>query len=299
MYSLNYQHLRYFWAVSRHGNLTRASAELHLTPQTVSTQIRDLEAGLGENLFVRTGRRLELTDIGRAVFRYADEIFSLGQELQDVVRGLPTNRPLRLAVGVADVVPKLIAHHLINPALQMEVPVRVICREGSPESLLAELAIHSLDVVFTDSPIPPTVKVRAYNHLLGNCGITFMAGAELAKGLKKRFPGSLDGAPFLAPVRGTVLRQGLDEWFEKRSIRPVIVGEFEDSALLKTFGQTGIGFFAIPAVIEAEVMRQYRVQSIGVAEGISESFYAISVERRVQHPAVAAICEVSRSRLFA
>ncbi|MFQ5668232.1 MAG: LysR family transcriptional regulator, partial [Candidatus Binatia bacterium] len=207
MYSLNYQHLRYFWAVCRHGNLTRASAELRLTPQTVSTQIRGLEDGLGEKLFVRQGRRLVMTDVGRVVFRYAEEIFGLGKELQDVVRGLPASRPLRFAVGVADVVPKLIAHHLVYPAVQMEEPVHILCREGSPEILLAELAIHNLDVVLTDSPIPPMVKVRAYNHLLGECGVTFMAGGNLVKGLRKGFPGSLDGAPLLVPVRGTALRQ--------------------------------------------------------------------------------------------
>lgn len=298
MYSLNYQHLRYFWTVSRHGNLTRASRELHLAPQTVSTQIRDLEDGLGEKLFARQGRRLVLTDIGRVVFRYAEEIFGLGQELHDVVRGLPVGRPQQLAVGVADVVPKIIAHHLIEPAVQTEDPVHVICREGNSEKLLTDLAIHRLDVVLSDAPIPPTVKVRAYNHLLGECGITFMANSKLAKGLRKGFPGSLNGAPCLVPVRGTALRQKLDQWFEAHSIRPEIAGEFEDNALLKVFGQTGAGFFAIPAVIEIDVMRQYGVQTIGIAEGISECFYAISVERRVQHPAVTAICKVGRSKLF-
>ena len=298
MYRLNYQHLRYFWAVSRHGNLTRASAELHLTPQTVSSQIHDLEDGLGEKLFARQGRRLVLTDIGRMVFRYADEIFSLGRELQDVVRGLPAGRPIRLAVGVADVLPKLIARHLIEPALRMEEPVHVICHEATPERLLAELAIHGLDVVLTDAPIPPAVKIRAYNHLLGQCGITFMASGKLASGLRKGFPGSLDGAPFLVPVRGTALRHELDGWFSTRSIRPAIVGEFEDSALLKVFGQTGMGFFAVPSVVEDEVEVQYDVEPIGTVDDIVERFYAISVERKVRHPAVAAICDAARGDLF-
>jgi LysR family transcriptional activator of nhaA len=299
MYRLNYQHLRYFWAVSRHGNLTRASAELHLTPQTVSSQIHDLEDGLGEKLFARQGRRLVLTDIGRVVFRYADEIFNLGRELQDVVRGLPAGRPIQLAVGVADVLSKLIAHHLIEPALQMEESVHVICHEATPERLLAELAIHGLDVVLTDAPIPPAVKIRAYNHLLGECGITFMASGKLASGLRKGFPGSLDGAPFLVPVRGTALRQELDGWFSTRSIRPAIVGEFEDSALLKVFGQAGTGFFAVPSVVEDEVGIQYDVEPIGTVDEIIERFYAISVERKVQHPAVAAICDAARGDLFA
>jgi len=299
MYRLNYQHLRYFWAVSRHGNLTRASAELHLTPQTVSSQIHDLEEGLGEKLFARQGRGLVLTDIGRVVFRYADEIFSLGRELQDVVRGLPAGRPIQLAVGVADVLPKLIAHHLIEPALRMEEPVRVICHEATPERLLAELAIHGLDVVLSDAPIPPAVKIRAYNHLLGECGITFMASGKLARGLRKGFPGALDGAPFLVPVRGTALRQELDTWFSTRSIRPAIVGEFEDSALLKVFGQAGMGFFAVPSVVEDEVGVQYGVEPIRTVDEIVERFYAISVERKVRHPAVAAICDAARGALFA
>jgi len=255
MYRLNYQHLRYFWAVSRHGNLTRASAELHLTPQTVS--------------------------------------------LQDVVRGLPAGRPIHLAVGVADVLPKLIARRLIEPALRMEEPVHVICHEATPERLLAELAIHGLDVVLTDAPIPPAVKVRAYNHLLGECGITFMASGKLASGLRKGFPGSLDGAPFLVPVRGTALRHELDTWFSTRSIRPATVGEFEDSALLKVFGQSGMGFFAVPSVVEDEVRVQYDVEPIGTVDEIVERFYAISVERKVRHPAVAAICDAARGDLFA
>ena len=299
MYRLNYQHLRYFWAVSRHGNLTRASAELQLAPQTVSSQIHDLEDGLGEKLFARQGRHLVLTDIGRVVFRYADEIFNLGRELQDVVRGLPAGRPIHLAVGVADVLPKLIARHLIEPALRMKEPVHVICHEATPERLLAELAIHGLDVVLTDAPIPPAVKIRAYNHLLGECGITFMASGKLASGLRKGFPGTLDGAPVLVPVRGTALRHELDTWFSTRSIRPAIVGEFEDSALLKVFGQAGTGFFAVPSVVEDEVAVQYGVEPIGTVDEIVERFYAISVERKVQHPAVAAICDAARGDLFA
>jgi LysR family transcriptional activator of nhaA len=299
LYRLNYQHLRYFWAVARHGNLTRASAELGLTPQTVSAQIRRLEEGLGEELFARQGRRLVLTDVGEVVLRYADVIFDLGGEIQAVVRGLSADRPLHFSVGVADVIPKLIAHRLIEPALQMEDPVRIICREDSSEKLLAELAIHGLDVVLTDAPIPPEVKIRAYNHLLGKCGVTFVASSELASRLRKGFPGSLHGAPFLVPVRGTALRQELDIWFNTRNIQPAIVGEFEDSALLKVFGQAGTGFFAVPSVVEDLVRLQYGVEPIRTLDGVVERFYAISVERRVQHPAVAAICETARADLFA
>ena len=298
MYSLNYQHLKYFWAVSRHGNLTRASAELLLTPQTVSTQIRDLEKGLGVELFSREGRRLVLTDIGRVVYRYADEIFNIGREIQDVVRGLP-DRAMYLVVGVADVVPKLIAHQLIEPAIQLKEPVRVICREGRTDRLLAELAIHKLDVVLSDTPIPPAVKIRAYNHLLGESKITFMASDKLARNCREGFPESMNGAPILLPAEGTTLRGTLEQWFDSLEIRPMIVGEFEDSALLKAFGQAGVGIFAVPSVIQDEVKRQYGVEPIGVVEGIVERFYAISLERKVRHPAVAAVCIAAKSVLFA
>ncbi len=298
MYSLNYQHLRYFWAVSRHGNLTRASDELLLTPQTVSTQIRDLEKGLGVELFSRVGRRLVLTDIGRVVYRYANEIFNIGREIQDVVRGLP-GRAMYLAVGVADVVPKLIAHHLIEPAIQLKEPVRVICREGRTDRLLAELAIHKLDVVLSDAPIPPGVKIRAYNHLLGESQVTFMASDRLARNCRKGFPESMNGAPILLPTEGTTLRATLEQWFDSLEIRPMVAGEFEDSALLKAFGQAGVGVFAVPSVIQGEVGRQYGVEPIGVVEGIVERFYAISLERKVRHPAVAAVCIAAKSVLFA
>jgi LysR family transcriptional activator of nhaA len=298
MKPLNYHHLRLFQAVAREGNLTRASAKLHLTPQTVSTQIRDLEASLGEQLFRRAGRALQLTDTGDAVLRYANEIFSLGQELQESLRGQPTGRPLRTLVGATDVLPKLIVHHLLEPALHLEQPIHIVCTEGSPTELLADLAVHRLDVVLSDSPIPRTARVKAYNHLLGTCGVTFMAHPDLARRLRKGFPSSLDGAPVLLPSDEAVVRHDLNEWFESCEVRPAIVGEFEDSALLKTFGHAGEGFFAIPSVVEDEVARQYEVEAIGRTEEVTESYYAISVERRVRHPAVAAICETARTELF-
>jgi LysR family transcriptional activator of nhaA len=298
MESFNYHHLRLFWAVAHEGNLTRASKKLHLAPQTVSTQIRDFETALGEKLFRRSGRRMVLTDVGHVALRYANEIFSLGQEFREALRGQPTGRPLRLVVGVADVMPKLVAHRLIEPALLLEEPVRIVCREGTPEKLLADLAIHGVDVVLSDAPIPPGMNVRAYNHQLGRCGVTFMAQRDLARRLRKEFPRSLEGAPVLLPNEDTVLRRELDEWFDERGVRPMMAGEFEDSALLKVFGQAGAGFFAVPSVIAEEVVRQYEVQPIGATEDVSERFYAISVERRVRHPAVAAICEAARSELF-
>ena len=253
MENLNYHHLRLFWAVAREGNLTRASVKLHLTPQTVSTQIRDFETALGEKLFRRSGRRMPLTDVGHVALRYADEIFSVGQEFMETLRGQPTGRPLRLVVGVADVLPKLVARRLIEPALHLDDAVRIVCREGTPEKLLADLAIHGLDVVLSDGPIPPGVRVRAYNHQLGRCGITFMARADLASRLREGFPRSLDGAPVLLPGEDAVLRRELEGWFNACGVRPVIVGEFEDSALLKVFGQAGVGFFSVPTMIEKEV----------------------------------------------
>ena len=299
MEPLNYHHLRLFWAVAREGNLTRGAKKLHLTPQTVSMQIRDFEAALGEELFRRAGRRMLLTGAGHVALRYADQIFSLGQEFRETLRGQPTGHPLRLVVGVADVVPKLVAHHLIEPALHLEEPVRVVCHEGTPERLLADLAVHRLDVVLSDSPIPAGVNVRAYNHQLGTCGVAFMARPDLARRLRKRFPRSLDGAPVLLPVENSALRRELDAWFKAIEVQPVIAGEFEDSALLKVFGQEGAGAFSVPAVIEDDVARQYEVQSIGATNDVSERFYAISAERRVRNPAVVAICEVARSDLFA
>ncbi|MFT5049369.1 MAG: LysR family transcriptional activator of nhaA [Chlamydiales bacterium] len=295
---LNYHHLRLFQAVAHDGNLTRASAKLHLRPQTVSTQVRDLEAAIGEPLFRRTGRRLILTDAGQLVLRYADDIFSLGRELQETLRGQPSGRPLKVTIGATDVLPKLIVHRIIEPALKLEQPVQIVCREGGTHELLADLAVHRLDVVLSDAPIPTKGAVRAYNHLLGSCGITFMASKALARRLRKGFPASLDGAPVLLPSDDFVVRRDLEWWFESQDVRPSILGEFEDSALLKSFGQAGEGFFAIPSVIADEVARQYEVEAFGQTEDVSESYYAISVERRVRHPAVVAICEAARTELF-
>lgn len=299
MNTLNYHHLKLFWAVAREGNLTRASANLGLTPQTVSMQIRDFEETIGEKLFKRSGRSLVLTDIGHLALQYANEIFALGQEFTETLRGQPTGRPLRLVVGVASVLPKLIVHRLLEPAFDLGGPIRIVCREGPQEQLLADLTVHGLDVVLSDGPIPPAVKIRAYNHPLGTCGVAFMAHPDRAPGLREGFPTSLDGAPVLLPSENSVLRRELDGWFDAQRVIPVIAGEFDDSALLKVFGQAGVGFFAVPAVISEEVARQYAVQHIGTAEGMVEHFYAISVERRVRHPAVAAICTAARSELFA
>ena len=298
MDDLNYHHLKYFWAVERSETLTSAAANLGLAPQTLSTQIKDLEHTLGQHLFARSGRRLVLTEVGQAVFRYAEEIFAIGDELTEMLAGRTVGRALQVVVGVADVLPKLVAHRLIEPAIQLEESVRVVCRATGLPSLLADLATHRIDVVLSDAPIPSAVRIRAFNHLLGECGVTFMASASIAREYRGGFPGSLDGAPVLLPAEGTALRRQLDDWFTENGIHPRIVGEFEDSALLKAFGQAGAGLFPVPSIVEAEVGRQYHARPIGVVADVVERFYAISVERRVTHPAVAAICTAARTKFF-
>ena len=299
MQQLNYHHLLYFWTVAREGSLTQGAKKLHLTPQTISSQLRMLEDALEEQLFDRSGRQLTMTETGRLVYDYADDIFALGRELTDAVKGQLVGRPLRLVVGVADVLPKLVAHRLIEPALHLEEAVQIKCLEDKTERLLAHLAVHEVDVVLTDAPIPPTANVRAFNHVLGECGVTVMAAPALIPRYRKGFPQSLHDAPFLLPTEGTTLRRSLAQWFDRIGVHPRVVGEFADSALLKVFGQAGSGVFAVPSVVTKEVRRQYQVRKIGEADGIIERFYAVSVERKIQHPAVAAVCDAARRALFA
>jgi len=296
---LNYHHFYYFWVVARSGSITQACKELNLTPQTVSAQLQDLEEHLGENLFLRQNRRLVLTEVGQLAYQYANEIFVLGREFLDVVGKRPTGRPMKLRVGITDVLPKFVVHHLLDPAFHIEEMVHLVCIEDSTEKLLASLAVHELDVVLSDTPVPPTVSIKAFSHLLGECGVSFLAATKDAAKYKKRFPTNLDGAPFLLPTDDTALRRSLEHWFSDNGIRPRIVGEFADSSLMKVFGQFGTGIFAIPDVIEAEIRRQYRVSHIGKADGIIERFYAISVEKKIKHPAVAAICSAAQNELFA
>jgi LysR family transcriptional activator of nhaA len=295
---LNYHHLLYFWTIARAGSVSAAADELRLAQQTISGQLRVFEDHLGEKLFHRTGRRLTLTETGRVAFRYADEIFGLGRELMDTLKGRPTGRPVRLTVGVADALPKLVAYRLLQPALRLPEPISLVCREDRADRLLAELAVHALDLVLSDAPIGPITKVRAFNHLLGECGVTFFGTAELVRAHHRRFPGSLDGAPLLLPTDNTALRRSLDQWFDTQRIRPLIVSEFEDSALLKVFGQQGGGIFAGPSAIEREIQRQYGVRVVGRTDAVRERFYAISVERRLNNPAVIAICAAAREKLF-
>ncbi|HYB97128.1 MAG TPA: transcriptional activator NhaR [Vicinamibacterales bacterium] len=290
---LNYHHLLYFWTVAREGTIARASIELRLAQPTISGQIRALEEQLGEKLFLRSGRNLVLTDMGRVVFRYADDIFSLGRELMDTLKDRPTGRPMRFQVGVADEVTKIIAYRLLEPALRLEQPVHIVCRDGAPERLLTDLATHALDLVIADTPVAPSIKIKVFSHPLGETPVTVFGTAKLAAPRRKNFPRSLDGAPFLVPTVGKTLRRTLDQFFEQQQIRPRIVAELDDSALLTTFGQAGTGLFVAPTVLEKEVMRQFGVTVVGRLDDVRERYFAISVERRLKHPAVVAISEAA------
>jgi LysR family transcriptional activator of nhaA len=294
---LNHHHLFHFWTVVREGGVTRASEKLHVSQPTVSGQLRELQEALGEKLLARSGRSVVLTDVGRTVYRYADEIFALGRELQQAVKGRVTH-PARLAVGVALVVPKLVAYQMLEPALHLPEPIQLDCVHERPERLVAELALYTLDLVLADSPAPPNVKIRAYSHLLGECGVSVFGTEAVAARYRRRFPASLDGAPFLLPSSDSGLRLSLEEWFRKSGIRPRVVGTFEDNALIDAFGQAGAGLFAMPSAIDAEVRRQYRVRLLGHLGAVRQRFYAITVERKLRNPAVIAISERARA-LFA
>ncbi|MBX3647148.1 MAG: transcriptional activator NhaR [Rhodocyclaceae bacterium] len=299
MSGLNYKHLRYFWTVAKAGGIARACERLHLTPQTISGQLSVFEAALGHKLFARTGRRLELTEAGRMVLSYADEIFTVGEELEDALRHQGGGMPLQFKVGVADSVPKSVAYRLLEPAVSLPEPLRIVCREGKLASLMADLAIHRLDLVISDGPMPAGMSIRGFNHLLGESGLTFFAAPSLARRHKGRFPGCLDGAPMLLPGEEAAVRPGLMNWLEGIAVHPIIVGEFDDGALMKAFGKAGIGIFAAPSAIAGEVRQQYGVVPIGSTHAVTERFYAISVERRLTHPAVVAISSAAREELFA
>jgi LysR family transcriptional activator of nhaA len=296
---LNYHHLLYFWMVAREGTIARACTHLHLTQPTISGQLRLLQRSLGVKLFDRAGRNLVLTEAGRVVFRHADEIFAVGKQLQDTLKGGFTGRPLRLLVGIAATVPKEIAYRLLEPVLRLPEPVQVTCDQGKFDYLLAQLAVNALDVVLADAPVAPSTKIRAFNHLLGECGVSLWGTAKLAATYRRGFPGSLDGAPFLLPEENTVLRRSLEQWFDMEKIRPQVRGEFADPGLLKTFGRYGTGLFAVRTAVEKETQRQFGVRLVGRVESIRERFYAISVERKLKHPAVVAITEAARAKLFA
>jgi LysR family transcriptional activator of nhaA len=295
---INLKHLRYFWAVASHGSITKASQALHLTPQTISGQLRDLEESIGEKLFGREGRNLVLTETGRMVFSYADEMFQLGIELQDVLDGQTFGIKVTVKFGVAMIVPKLLAYRVLEPVLQMNESTNLICHEAPLVDLLADMSIHKLDAVLSDCPINPSLNIRAYNHPLGGSGITFFSVPEHAKKLKKNFPENLHDFPFLMPSKSSSLRMNLENWFDQHAIKPRVVAEFEDRALMKAFGERGTGVFTSPQTMEEDVLEKYGVRVIGRTDEIQENFYLISPERHIRNPAVTAITEAARANLF-
>jgi LysR family transcriptional activator of nhaA len=293
---LNYKHLYYFRTVAKAGAINKAAEKLHLTPQTLSGQISILEDRLGVALFRRSGRRLELTDAGHTALTYADEIFAVGAELEEALLNRPGARVHPFRVGIADVVPKAIAYQLLAPALTLAEPVKLVCREDRLEQLAADLAIHRLDMVLADRPLPPTMDIKGYSHPLGECGIAFLAARTLANTLAPGFPACLHSAPLLIPGEDSALRVPLLRWLERKGLQPTTVGEFNDSALMSAFGQAGAGVFPVPLTTAPEVMRQYDVIELGQTLDIRERFFVISVERRLSHPAVLAVREAARLR---
>jgi LysR family transcriptional regulator, transcriptional activator of nhaA len=294
---LNYHHLLYFWTTAREGSIAAACQRLQLTQPTVSGQIKALERALKAKLFERRGRSLALTETGRLVYRYADEIFSLGRELEDAVAGRVTGGGLKFTVGVADTLSKLIVHRLLEPALHLPEEVQLSCIDGDPDRLLAQLTLHELDLVISDYPANPRLGLRVFNHPLGDCGVTMFGTAELAGRYRPGFPASLDGAPLLVPAGNAALRRAMDQWFDEIGVRPLIRAEFSDSALLKAFGGRGEGLFLAPSVVEDDVRRMYGVEVVGREERLRERVYAISMEKRLAHPAVVAITRAARSSL--
>ena len=295
---LNYHHLHYFWTVVREGGIAAASRKLHVGRPSISMQLKSLEVFIGSPLFTRRGRYLELTETGKLVHGYAEDIFQTGRELVDAVRGRATGRPLTFRVGVADVMAKLVAFKLLEPALDVDGRVALECREDEPTRLFAQLAVHELDLVLSDIPLAPGLGVKAYNHVMGESTTTLFAAPELARRLKRQFPRSLSGAPFLMPSKGAAIRRQLELWLEEEDVRPVVIGEFEDSALMKVFGQAGRGVFPAPTVVQEEITKKYGVRALGELEHVRERFYAISPERKISHPAVARIVEKAKEGIF-
>lgn len=295
---LNYHHLRYFWVVASEGSIAKACGVLHVSQPTISGQLRELEKSIGEPLFERAGRNLRLTQTGRMVKGYCDELFAIGRELGNALAGDRSGRVERLTVGISDSLPKLIAYRLLEPALRLAEPVRLECSEDRPERLLAELATHQLDLVLSDAPVGADIRVKAYNHLLGESPLAIFAPAAVATlaACKNGFPQSLHHAPILLPTTSSAIRNALDGWFAERSITPRIVAECQDSALLKAFGQAGLGLFPGPAVISEEICRMYQAVEVGRIASVKERFYAISVERRLTHPAIVAISQAARKQ---
>ena len=296
---LNYHHLRYFWTVAKEGGLTKAAAKLHVSQSTISAQIQALEGVLGERLFRRAGRHLALTDAGQHVLMYAEEIFSIGQDLLDSVKQRPTSRPLRLRLGVADALPKLVTCKIIEPIFHLPHPVQLSCWETKLSDLLLELASYRLDVVLAEEPASSGVTTHVFNHFLGECGVTFCAEPRLAAKLRRGFPKSLHGAPALLPMSNSALRRSLEKWFHATGVRPRLVGEVEDPALVSLLAHRGLGFISVPAIVTIETVTRYGLRTIGRTGDCQQQFYAITPERKLTHPAVVAITSSARDRLFA
>lgn len=296
---LNYHHLSYFHAVAHHGSVSAACEALHVSQPTISAQLKTLEQALGRPLFKRVGRRLALTDTGRTVYRYAERIFALGDELLDVISGGPGASGQPLTVGVSDAVPKLIAFELLRGVVEPQHAPPLICREGHLTDLLAQLARHELDLVISDAPLTPTVTVAAFGRLLGECGVCVLGSTTLTDRYRAGFPQSLQEAPLLLPTRASMLRREIDGWLEREGLRVQVVGEFDDSALLKTFGQAGHGLIFAPAAIEAAIRAQYQLHRVGTATGIETKFYGLTLERRSKHPAIQALYDRASSTVFA
>lgn len=295
---LNYHHLLYFWTVVREGGVSKAATKLRLAQPTVSGQLRTFEDYLGQALFVREKGGMQLTDVGRLVYRYADEIFSLGRELQDSLRGRPTGRPIVFRVGVADVMPKLVTYQLLKVALAGDEQITLNIEEAPTSLLLSRLATHELDLVLADAPADPALSLKVYNHLLGESAIAVFAPGNLKKTPTGHLAKIVDGAPFIVPRVGTTIRRALEAWFDEAEIRPRVVAEIDDSALIKVFAQAGLGFFAAPECIAEEIIAQYGVAKVGVIPGAREKFYGISIERKIKHPSVGAVIEHARKGIF-
>ena len=292
---LNFNHLRCFWATAKGGSIAVACETRSLTQPTISKQIADLEHDLGSPLFVRAGRRLVLTDLGRNVYTYADDIFTLGQEMVEAIRGHANGRPIRLHVGVSDAVPKLLTRLTLEPVLSSEQPVKLVCSEGKTDQLLADLALSSLDVVLTDSPLKHGARVKAFNHKLGESPVGVFGVPELAAKYTDAFPNSLDGAPVILPTANTTMREAIDGWLGRCDLHPRVVAEIEDSALIKSFGQAGHGLFFAPMIVAHFIKEQIGAELLGEAEGVTEPLFAVTVERRITHPGVTAIAHSARS----
>jgi LysR family transcriptional regulator, transcriptional activator of nhaA len=297
MRHLNYNHLLYFWTVAREGSIAKAAETLFVTPQTISGQLKLLEESIGKPLFNRIGRRLALTESGHVMKHYADDIFTLGGELAQRMESDLPGTPFELNVGVVNSIAKLIAYRILEPALRNESNLKMVCFENDLDKLLADLAVLRLDIVISDRPIPAGLSVKAYNHQLGESAVGFFAAKHRASYYQKNFPHSLDKARMLLPVNSSALRRRLDDWFEHNEIRPFVVAEFDDSALMKAFGEAGVGVFPAPTAIAEKIENMYNAKLIGEASGLTEKYYAISPERKIKHPAVRLITDNARSHL--